>query len=169
MPVYEFYCPDCHRIFNFLARRPDVTAQPACPRCNRPKLERRISPFAVAKTGHSATEGDDIGLPPGMDEEKVERAIEEMATETEGLDEEDPRQVARMMRKLCDKTGLRLGDGMEEAIRRLETGEDPEVIEQQMGDLLDNEDMPFQAKTSKATPAVQRTRPPDVDPELYEL
>ena len=29
MPVYEFYCADCHTVFNFLARRVDTTASPA--------------------------------------------------------------------------------------------------------------------------------------------
>ena len=31
MPVYEFYCPDCHMIFNFLSRRIDTRKRPPPP------------------------------------------------------------------------------------------------------------------------------------------
>jgi len=169
MPVYEFYCPDCHRMFNFLARRPDPTKQPACPRCGRPQLDRRIAPFAV-NTGKAASSdsGDDIGLPAGLDEDKMEKALEQMATEAEGMDEEDPRQVAKMMRRLCETTGLRLGEGMEEAMRRLEAGEDPDAIEEQMGDLLEDDNLLFDTRKPGVSKGRKR-RPPEVDPELYEL
>ncbi|MDH7599687.1 MAG: zinc ribbon domain-containing protein [Sedimentisphaerales bacterium] len=170
MPVYEFYCPDCHRIFNFLARRPDPTKQPACPRCGRQQLERRIAPFAV-NTGKASSgdAGDDLGLPAGVDEDKMERALEEMASEAEGMDEEDPRQVARMMRRLCETTGLRMGEGLEEAMRRLEAGEDPDAIEEQMGDLLEDEDLLFDTSKPDRSTTPKKRRPPEVDPELYEL
>jgi hypothetical protein len=32
MPIYEFYCRDCHMVFNFFARRVNTTAQRACSR-----------------------------------------------------------------------------------------------------------------------------------------
>ena len=28
MPIYEFYCADCHAGFNFLARKPDTKERP---------------------------------------------------------------------------------------------------------------------------------------------
>ena len=49
MPIYEFYCSDCHAIYSFFARRVNTTAKPACPRCGRPKIERQISLFSVSK------------------------------------------------------------------------------------------------------------------------
>ncbi len=48
MPVYEFYCPDCHTIFNFFSRRVNTAARPACPRCERPELERQVSSSPLA-------------------------------------------------------------------------------------------------------------------------
>ncbi len=51
MPVYEFYCPDCHAIFNFFSRRVDTETQPACPRCGRPELGRQASLFAISRGG----------------------------------------------------------------------------------------------------------------------
>jgi hypothetical protein len=70
------------------------------------------------------------------------------------------------MRKLTEATGLKLGSGMEEALRRMESGEDPEQIEAEMGDLLEGED-PFLAGGEKG--ASRRTRPPRKDETLYEL
>ena len=61
---------------------------------------------------------------------------------------DDPRQMARLMRKFMDKTGLSLGGQMEEAIARMESGDDPEQIEQDMGELMDG-DEPFSLETMK--------------------
>jgi len=170
MPIHEFYCPDCYRIYNFLARRPNVTRRPSCPRCSRPKLERKISKFAISK-GLTASSEDPNGmeLPAGLDEAKMERVLVEMAGEAENINEDDPRQMARMMRKLYDGTGLPLGEGMEEAMRRMEAGEDPDAIEAEMGDLLDNDDMLFGPSKSSLKGMTCRLRPPEVDEKIYDL
>jgi hypothetical protein len=57
------------------------------------------------------------------------------------MNEEDPRQAADLMRKLSDMTGLELGAGMNEALRRMEKGEDPDQIEAEMGNILEEEDL----------------------------
>ena len=57
-------------------------------------------------------------------------------TDGPGIDENDPRQAANVMRKLFDATGMPLGGGMQEALKRMESGEDPEKIEEDMGDVL---------------------------------
>ncbi len=170
MPIHEFYCPDCHRIFNFLARRPNVSKRPACPCCTRTHLERRISRFAISKRQSEAAQApDDMDLPPGLDEAKMERVLTEMASEAENINENDPRQMARMMRKLYNGTGLSLGEGMDEAMRRMETGEDPDAIEADMGDLLENEDFLFGKGKSGLKGMARRLRPPEVDETLYDL
>jgi hypothetical protein len=92
-----------------------------------------------------------------------------LAQEAEGLDEDDPRQQARLMRKLFGATGLPVGSGMEEALKRLEAGEDPEAVEQDLGDVFEGD--PFAGGRERA-PALQRLRrklPPSVDPTLYEM
>ena len=63
-------------------------------------------------------------------------------------------------------TGLNLGASMEEALQRMEAGEDPEQIEAEMGDLLEGEE-PFSLneKSSK----ILKSRPPQKDEKLYEL
>ena len=102
---------------------------------------------------------------PDMDEAKMEQAMNVLASEAENIDENDPRQAANLMRKLTDMTGMDMGPGMEEALRRMENGEDPEQIEAEMGDLLEGED-PF---TFKGKAGARKKRPPKVDEEMYYL
>jgi putative FmdB family regulatory protein len=168
MPVYEFYCPDCHTIFNFLSRRVNTDARPACPRCARPDLERQVSRFAFSRG-----RGDEPG-PEGMpelDETRLERAMMALAPEMEGLDENDPRQMARFMRKFSDSTGLDLGEGFHEAISRLEAGEDPDRIEEEMGGLFDEADPlggnPFSRQGIRGLK--RKYVPPAHDETLYTL
>jgi putative FmdB family regulatory protein len=143
MPVYECYCPDCHTIFSFFSRRVDTQTRPACPRCGRPNLERQVSLFAISK-GRGEAGGEDLDLPAGVDEERLMRAFASLEGDMGDLDDADPRQAARVMRRLFESAGLKLGDGMAEAMRRMESGEDPDQIEAEMGNLLETED-PFAA------------------------
>ena len=89
-----------------------------------------------------------------------------LASEAERVDEDDPRQAAQLMRKLTQMTGLDLGAGMEEALSRMEAGEDPEQIEAEMGDLLEEEDpLVLQGQRKHAG----KKPPPRKDETLYEL
>ena len=77
------------------------------------------------------------------------------------------------MRQVFAAAGLPVGTGMEEALKRMEAGEDPEKVEAEMGDVLGED--PFgvggEAVEPKARLAGLRRRllPPSVDPELYEM
>lgn len=170
MPIYEFYCSRCHMVFNFFARRPDTTKRPACPKCQHPKLQRKLSRFAISKGRGEPDEGED-DLPPGMDEQGMEAAMAELAQEAEGINEDDPRQMARMMRKLFEKTGMQPGEGMEEAMRRLEAGADPDQLDEEMGDLLEGDDALFGGAGGGRTLGrlARKLRPPAVDETLYDL
>ena len=76
MPIYEFYCADCHRVFHFLSRTVETRKRPDCPRCGRRGIERRPSSFAISK-GRKEAEGE-RGLPE-VDDARLERAMEAMA------------------------------------------------------------------------------------------
>lgn len=169
MPIYEFYCPDCHTVFSFLSRTPNTRKRPVCPSCARPRIERRASSFAISK-GRQAP-GPSEGLPEGLDDERMERLMTEMAGGMDGIDEDDPRQMARVMRKLFGGAGIDLGQSMEEAMRRLEAGEDPDKIEEEMGDLLEAEDgwLGETGPGGRLGSLRRRFRPPTVDPTLHEL
>ncbi len=162
MPIYEFYCSKCHTIYNFFSKTINTQKRPLCPRCKKVKLDRQMSAFATLR---NQTEQEDMPLP-DLDEAKMEKAMHLLAKEAEHINEDDPRQAANLMRKLTDMTGLNLGSGMEEALQRMEAGEDPEKIEAEMGDLLEEEE-PFAIKEKSA--GVSKYRPPKVDKKLYDL
>lgn len=163
MPIYEFYCKTCHTLFDFYSSRINTEKQPLCPKCKKIKLQRRISTFA---TIGRAKENDDIMA--DMDESKMEHALADLAREAEKINEDDPRQMAEFMRKFSKKSGLNLGDGMEEALSRLEAGEDPDAIEAEMGDLLEGED-PLGMSSPKKGIKSSRQAGPEKDDTLYEL
>ena len=166
MPVYEFYCNDCHTIFNFLSRRVNTEKQPDCPRCGRVQLERQVSRFAVSK--NRAESEEPLPGMPEMDDEKLEQAMMSLAGDMEGVDENDPRAMARFMRKLSETTGMNLGP-MEEAIRRLESGADPEELEAEMGELFDDENMDNLFTRQGLKGLKQKYTPPAHDDTLYTL
>ncbi len=164
MPMYEFFCNDCNTIYTFFSRTINTEKIPHCPKNGDHKLEKMISRFAVTglARGSDEFEGEaDIQV----DESKMERAMEAIAAEAEHINEDDPRQAANLMRKITDMTGLRLGDKMEQALSRMEAGEDPETIEQELGEM--NESDLFQlgggAKSSTGKKAPSR------DEALYEM
>jgi putative FmdB family regulatory protein len=176
VPIYEFYCADCHMLFNFLSRQVDTAARPACPRCGRPELERRPARFATLKRTTSEAGGEDDGKDnpfPGLDEERLERAMASMSGELEGMGEgEDPRQMARFFRRFGEAAGMKLGPRMEEMLQRLERGEDPDALEEEMGTGGEGEgdegemDEWFQLKESAKR---LRQRKPRLDETLYFL
>ena len=166
MPIYEFYCSDCHTIFNFLSRAINTTRRPCCPRCGKRRLERKVSAFAISRKQAAPT--DEPDLPAGVDETRMEQAMAGLAREADSINEDDPRSMARLMQKFYEGAGLRMGDGMQEALRRMEAGEDPDQIEQEMGDLLEGED-PFAAAVMQNPARLRRLGRPAVDSELHEL
>lgn len=164
MPIYEFYCKDCNTIFNFFSKTVNTTKKPKCPKCKTKTLTKQISLFAV--TGKAKEDGDLDDLP--FDEAKMEQAMQMLAGEADKINEDDPRQAANLMRKLSDMTGLKLGEGMDEALRRMEKGEDPEQIEAEMGDILEDED-PFSLPEKKAKSIKTKLKEPLRDETLYDL
>lgn len=165
MPIYEFFCQPCNTIYKFFSQRVNTEKIPKCPKCGYEKLKRRPSLFA-AITGSRKEEGElDKNMPP-IDESKMEKAMGMLAKEADKINEDDPKQAAQLMRKLTEATGLKIGAGMEEALHRMEKGEDPEKIEEEMGDLLEQED-PFILE-SKGKNVTKKPKP-KVDDTLYDL
>ena len=74
---------------------------------------------------------------PDFDDPRVEGAMMELERDMEHMDENNPRHMAHMMRKMKDlmPPGA-VPKELDVAIKRLEAGEDPEKIEQDMGDVL---------------------------------
>ncbi|MDM7992883.1 MAG: zinc ribbon domain-containing protein [Candidatus Fermentibacter sp.] len=141
MPIYEYLCRSCNLIFQFFVRSPGG-AGPACPKCGAKGLERVMSSFATVRGTSSRSSGDD-GIPADL----------------AGLDESDPRAMARAIRRMADEMGESLGPELDEAITRLEAGEDPGQVERELEDAGLSED-------DDSGP--QHPVPPARDPGLYD-
>jgi putative FmdB family regulatory protein len=137
MPIYEYLCRSCNRIYSFHSFRSDPDKQPTCPRCGGGGLERVPSSFGVGASRKSA--GGDSGGDDDLDDPRLEREMMRFASELEGMDENDPRAMASAVRRMADIAGEPITPAMEEMIRRLEAGEDPEKVEEELGEALEEE------------------------------
>ncbi|HZM05073.1 MAG TPA: FmdB family zinc ribbon protein [Candidatus Saccharimonadales bacterium] len=136
MPIYEFACPQCRKIFNFLSKRLQPEGPPACPKCGSRKMTKQVSAFAMPR-GAKETSEPGGGPAPEMDDPRMMRAMSEMERDMEHLDENNPKHMAHLMRKMKDLMPAgSVPKELETAIKRLEAGEDPEKIEADMSDLL---------------------------------
>ena len=142
MPIYEFYCESCNTVFSFFTARIDTAAAPSCPRCGRPELPRKPSRFAgISKRaeGQGGAGGDDFdGDDPlaGLDDDRMAGAMESLAAEMEGMDDEarpDPKRMVRFLEKFQQATGLEAGPKMEEMMARLAEGADVDELESELG------------------------------------
>jgi putative FmdB family regulatory protein len=119
MPIYEYRCHDCRRRVSIWWRTfsEAETGTARCPRCGGEQLTRLVSKVRVLRSEESRME--DLADPANLGD----------------LDENDPRSIARWMRKMGDEVGEDIGPEFEEVVDRLEAGESPEEIERTMPDL----------------------------------
>lgn len=139
MPIYEYYCEDNHTIYQFYAK---TIAQgqtvPICPDNPAFRLKRILSTFAIS-SGSGGEGGEPCGsggadTPENPAEDaRLEAAMGAMEQEFSGMDENDPRAMARMMRRMAEVAGEKIDGEMEEVVRKLEEGADPDSLEEQLG------------------------------------
>jgi hypothetical protein len=181
MPIYEFYSPDTNRIYSFYAKTlVQGKLIPKCPDNPKAQMVKLLSSFAVGGAKKAETPaslaGDQAGGSP--EDSRMEAAFGAMEQEFSGVDENDPRAMARMMRRMADLTGEKIQGPMEEAMRKLEEGVDPETLEAQMEDAFGpatEEGLlgPGSASSGGDVPAESRAklkirRAPVRDPKLYD-
>jgi putative FmdB family regulatory protein len=145
MPIYEFSCSKCRKIFSFLSKRVNPDRDPVCPKCGNKKLHKEMSRFAHPRgvkepaPSASAPGAQEEGGPPmpDFDDPRMMRAMSELERDMDHLDENNPKHMAHMMKKMKDAMppGM-MPKEMDIAIKRLAAGEDPEKIEADMGDVL---------------------------------
>ncbi|MCS7082746.1 MAG: zinc ribbon domain-containing protein [Bacteroidetes bacterium] len=116
MPIYEYRCQACQRRFAIFVRRITEEVHPACPQCGAQDVRRLISRVAIV---HSEEAHLDKLADPGA---------------LGDVDENDPRSVARWMRRMEGMLGEDLGEEFHEMLDRLEAGEDPETIEREFSE-----------------------------------
>lgn len=121
MPIYEYRCRQCGRRVNrFYRSFSDIEKEPACPHCGNRQLRRLISRVSVVRSEDSRL--DDLTDPSMLGD----------------LDEDDPKSVARWMRKMSAEAGEEMPPEFDEVIDRLETGQSPEEIEESMPGLAED-------------------------------
>jgi putative FmdB family regulatory protein len=122
MPTYEFRCIDCNHKFEIVLSYQDYDqASIKCPVCGYSTPERIIKPIRIARSEGSR--------------------LEAMADPNQlaGI-EDDPRALGKMMREMSRELGEDMGPEFDEVVDRLEKGQSPEDIEQDLPDLgLDDE------------------------------
>jgi hypothetical protein len=184
MPIYEFYSPGTRKIYSFFARSLSYAEKtPFCPDGKKHLMKKLLSGFSI--TGGTpddspSLEGlEDPGDPfSGMDPNQAEGVMKELEGAMSGMDDEnpDPRQMGQLMRKMCEMTGEQMDEPMEEVVRKLEEGMDPDVLEERMGDFTGGEegDGPLEQERGSTDDAKAKLRSMmskrlSRDPELYEF
>ena len=98
MPIYEYECHGCRRRVSLLVLSPSTAAAPRCPRCGSLDLSRLMSRFATVKSEDARL--DSLADP----------------SQYGDLDENDPRSVARFMKRMGREMGEYLGEDLDAAI-----------------------------------------------------
>ena len=106
MPIYEYRCSACKRRTSVFVRSVSAPVQAACEHCGSARLSHVMSKFAV--------HGGRISL--------------DDPSSVDGLDESDPKSVARWARRMGDEAGEDLGPEFEDMVSRIERGEDPDSV-----------------------------------------
>ena len=137
MPIYEYYCPDNHTIYQFYAKTlAQGQSTPRCPDNPKFRMKKVVSAFAITSAGakeESDAPKPDAGTGDPAEDARMEAAMSAMEGEFANVDENDPKAMARMMRRMSELTGEKIDGEMEEVVRKLEEGADPESLEEQLG------------------------------------
>jgi putative FmdB family regulatory protein len=103
MPIYEYRCEDCGKRNTYLIL-PGHSSTLSCKHCKSRQLERIMSRFAAPKS--------------------EEARIEALADPRNfgGVDENDPKSMARFMKKMGKEMGEDLGEDFDEAMDSMGEG-----------------------------------------------
>ena len=122
----------------------------------------------------------DGGTGDPAEEARMEAAMGVMEKEFSHVDENDPRAMGRMMRRMTELTGEKIPEDMEEVVRKLEEGADPDSLEDQMagegGEGGDPDDLygsgpggpPVKNPKEQRQRLKARRGAPTRDPKLYD-
>jgi putative FmdB family regulatory protein len=120
MPIYEYGCYDCRKRVNVFFRSFSEAERktPGCPRCGGENIKRLVSRVAFVRSEESRLEA--MADPANL----------------ANFDENDPKSLAKLMRQMGSEAGEDLGPEFNEVVSRLESGQSPDEIEQDMPDLM---------------------------------
>jgi len=106
MPIYEYRCKECGKKSTFLTLSVKSALEPKCKKCGSTKMEKIVSRVAIFRSEESRLES--LADP----------------SKLAGLDENDPKSVARFMKKMGKEMGEDLDEGFDQSIEEaMEEGE----------------------------------------------
>ncbi len=109
MPIYEYRCNKCKKKVSVLTLRVSEAVNPECDRCGSKNLSRLMSRFATVKSEEARL--DALADPSNLS----------------GLDENDPKSMARWMRKMGKELGEDLsGEDFDQMVDEMEAGNMPD-------------------------------------------
>jgi putative FmdB family regulatory protein len=109
VPIYEFRCNACRRRTSVFTRSIGAPVAAVCEHCGSADVSRLISRVTVVRP-----EGDSFE---NFDESSLA-----------DVDENDPRSMARWVRKMSQQTGEPMDAEMEANLDRMEAGEMPDDL-----------------------------------------
>lgn len=98
MPIYEYRCADCGKKSTFITLSVSSALEPKCKSCGGANVKKLVSRVAIFRSEESRLEG--LADP----------------SKLAGLDENDPKSVARWMKKMGKEMGEDMGEGFEQEI-----------------------------------------------------
>lgn len=101
MPIYEFRCRKCGKRSSVFTRSVIAEVKAACEHCRSRRLERLMSRVAVHRSG---------------DDDFYDAALG-------GVDENDPKAMARWVRQMSEREGEPIDAETESALERMEAGD----------------------------------------------
>ncbi len=104
MPIYEYQCQECRRVSGFLILHLNEPFTPVCPKCGSLSLTRVLSRVHVRLS----------------EETRLERLADPSAWG--GVDENDPKSMARMLKKMTREMGEESGDDVDQMVEEAMTG-----------------------------------------------
>ena len=95
MPIYEYRCLDCKKRFTVFCRIQDLPDHPPCETCSSTNTDRLVSRVRTVRS--------------------EDQILESMADPSmlSGIDENDPRSIARWAKKMAREMGEDMGDEIE--------------------------------------------------------
>ncbi len=118
MPIYEYRCAACKRRSSLYYQSFSAAegAVPYCEHCGSADVSRLVSRVAFLKSEESR--------------------LEELAGDADlaGVDENDPKSIARWARRMGEQIGEDVGDDFREMVDQLEAGEMPDDMPPPGGD-----------------------------------
>lgn len=98
MPIYEYRCQDCGKKSTFVTLSVKSSLEPKCRKCGSANMKKLVSRVAVFRSEESRLES--LADP----------------SKLAGLDENDPKSIARWMKKMSKEMGEDMGEDFEASI-----------------------------------------------------